>query len=164
MKSGAGGNWKTIEERTDSSVPRQTDPTACVAATGEMLLRAHGVEGVSQKSILAKIRTLADARNLAPLFNEIDMASTGSWFGFACDPTQAAFDELNTMGAWGTVFREGTPVGHFVMVEGVTQGGRVKIKDPYPRTPKAKSGSSYEMTIEEFMKVWSGEVVFNAGK
>jgi len=163
MKSGAGGYWKTIDERPDASVPKQIDLLACVAATGEMLLEAHGVK-MSQKSILAKIGMPADVCYLAPLFNEVDKAAEGKWQGLIIEPSRAAFDELNRKGAWGTVFREGTPVGHFVLVDGIGDDELVKIKDPYPPTPKAETGSSYRMELTEFMRVWSGEVVFNANK
>lgn len=163
MRSGAGGYWKTIDERPDASVPKQLDPLACVAATGEMLLEAHGVK-MPQKSILAKIGRLADVRDLAPLLNEVDKAAGGKWQGLIIEPNRAAFDELNRKGAWGTVFREGTPVGHFVLVDGMADDELVKIKDPYPLTTEAQTGSSYKMELAEFMRVWSGEVVFNANK
>ncbi len=151
--------WQTIDERSDPSVPKQSDPLACVAATGEMLLKTHGVD-VSQAQILAKIGSLADPRDLAPMMNEVDIKSGNSWQGLIVEPDATAFDFLNERGAWGTVFREGSPIGHFVMVTGVDADGLINIKDPYPLTPDDESGTSYKMERDEFMRVWSGEVVF----
>lgn len=163
MKSGAGGQWKTIGEREDPTVPKQSDSLGCVAATGEMLLKAHG-RNVPQRDVLAKIGLLADPRSLAPVLNEVDTLAQGGWQGFIIEPTRAAFDELTSYGAWGTAFREGSPVGHFVLIDGLTESGLVKVKDPYPLTPQSTSGTSYSMEWAEFIRVWSGEVVFNENK
>jgi len=48
---GAGGSWKVIDERPDSSVVRQLTPDSCVAAVGEMLLPGRGIS-VSQQKII----------------------------------------------------------------------------------------------------------------
>jgi hypothetical protein len=46
------------------------------------------------------------------------------------------------------------------MVRGMTEEWRMLISDPFPLKPGAAHGTSYEMEVEEFMRVWSGEVVF----
>ena len=98
MRSGAGGSWKVINERTDPSVPAQSTPLGCVAATGEMLLKALGVS-MRQERILAKIGELADPRDLAPILNEIEN-TPGKWRGFQIEPTERARNYLNSRGAW----------------------------------------------------------------
>ena len=46
------------------------------------------------------------------------------------------------------------------MVEGMNDVGRMLIKDPFPLNSTDENGTAYEMEVEEFMRVWSGEVVF----
>lgn len=159
MRSGAGGFWRTINERMDENVPAQTDPLGCVAATGAMLLKARGLK-MPQEQILAKIGILANPRALAEFLNEIDVSSEGKWQGLIIEPDESARNFLNRRGAWGTAFREGSPIGHFVMVAGVNREGRLLIRDPFPLKHDDPFGTSYEMEVEEFMRVWSGEVVF----
>jgi filamentous hemagglutinin len=50
--AGAGGKWKTIEERKDATVVKQMSDVSCGAACGEMLLLDRGVS-ISQVFIAA---------------------------------------------------------------------------------------------------------------
>ncbi|MCP9493104.1 MAG: cysteine peptidase family C39 domain-containing protein [Pyrinomonadaceae bacterium MAG19_C2-C3] len=157
-RSGAGGNWKTIDERADSSVPAQSNPLACVAATGEMLLRSRGIN-VSQEHILAKIQTPATVDELVKVMNEFDRTPGKLWRGGAISD-----EHLELLGKIGdvhaVVFHEGGTLGHMVLVESVTDGEVFIIKDPFPINETAKYGTIYTMTREEFMKVWGGEAIF----
>ena len=42
-KSGAGGNWKRIDEKFDAEIIKQTSGLSCVSAVGEMLLKRRGI-------------------------------------------------------------------------------------------------------------------------
>ncbi len=157
-RSGAGGSWKTIDERADSSVPAQSNPLACVAATGEMLLRSRGID-VSQERILAKIEIPATVDELVEVMNEFDQTPGKLWRGGAISD-----EHLELLGKIGdvhaVVFHEGGTLGHMVLVESVTDGEVFVIKDPFPINETAECGTIYTMTREEFIKVWGGEAVF----
>jgi len=70
-KIGAGGYWKTIGEKKDSSVIRQITTTSCVSAVGEMILKERGFS-LTQKQILATIGEASTTVDLARFLNKID--------------------------------------------------------------------------------------------
>jgi hypothetical protein len=45
-------------------------------------------------------------------------------------------------------------MGHFVVVDGLSGAGEVMIRDPW------SGGSSYNVALKEFFRVWNGEAVF----
>lgn len=45
-------------------------------------------------------------------------------------------------------------MGHFVVVDGLDDAGRVLIRDPWG------GGSTYTMDLSEFHRVWNGSAVF----
>ena len=49
---------------------------------------------------------------------------------------------------------EGGKMGHFVVVDGLDQAGRLMIRDPWA------GGSTYSMDLAEFLRVWNGEAIF----
>lgn len=148
-KVGAGGYWKVINERKDDSVVRQITPFSCVAAVGEMLLRERGIE-MTQAEIIDIIGEASTTEDLADLLNKIDKPSGNlKWYGFIIAVEHLEKIVLKT--SFGAVLREGNPLGHLVLVEGL-HGNLLTIKDSWDATV-------YQMTVEEFLKVWNGEVV-----
>ena len=146
---GAGGSWKVIAETADSSVVRQLTPLSCVAATGVMLAQSRGIS-MTQEAIIARIGAPASVNALAAWLNEIDAPSHERWYGGFISAND--FAVLSKAGAWGAVLREGSPLGHLVLVKGLDEQGLVKIKDPF-------DGTFYKMRPAEFLAHWGGEVV-----
>ncbi len=150
-KIGAGGYWKTIGEKKDSSVVKQLTTTACVSAVGEMILKERGFS-VTQKQIIATIGEASTAVDLARFLNKIDKPiDNEKWHGIIVEAED--FHTILKNGFFGAVFDEGNPLGHLVLVDGLDKKGRVKIKDPW-------DGTSYKMEEAEFLRVWSGELIF----
>lgn len=46
--SGAGGNWRVIDEIVDANVVQQQDNLYCGPACGEMLLRTRGINDIDR--------------------------------------------------------------------------------------------------------------------
>ena len=150
-KMGAGGYWKTIGEKKDSLVVRQITTTSCVSAVGEMILKERGFS-VTQKQILATIGEYSTTVALARFLNEIDKPiDNEKWHGIIVEAED--FHAILKKGIFGAVFHEGKPLGHLVLVDGLDNKGRVRIKDPW-------DGTSYKMEEAEFLRVWSGELIF----
>lgn len=146
---GAGGAWQVLDERADSSVIRQLTPLSCVAATGEMLAQTRGMV-VTQEALIAKIGAPAAVSALAAWLNEADTRGLEKWHGGFISTN--GFAVLRRLENWGAVLREGTPLGHLVLVERIDGQGLVCIKDPF-------DGTSYKMQVREFLAHWGGEVV-----
>ena len=146
---GAGGNWETIDEVRDSRVVRQSNPLSCGVACGEMLLRDRGI-AVSQATIANRAGTPSGTEQLAEALNEQD--SAGTWLGGGV--TQESFDGLNATGSWAAMlFESGARFGHWVVVEGVNNEGRVIVRDP-------ADGTRYLMELDEFLSHWTLFSVF----
>ncbi|MGE3382938.1 MAG: hypothetical protein AB7L70_08335 [Pyrinomonadaceae bacterium] len=147
---GAGGAWKVIDERPDERVVRQITPLSCVAAAGEMLLRARGIS-IPQQEILDIIREPSSIGALANFLNEVDAGEQGKkWFGSIIERRNISL--LLREGPFGVVLRDGTPLGHLVVVP-KAQGGRLEICDSW-------EGTSYELSFFELFRHWNGEAVF----
>lgn len=150
-KSGAGGNWKRIDEKFDAEIIKQTSGLSCVSAIGEMLLKRRGVS-LPQQKILDIIGEPATAQDLARVLNRFDnITSEKQWRGGATDENE--FENLLKGGVFAVVLREPLTMGHAVLIVGKTSGDLIKIKDPFDRT-------TYKMTFEEFFNHWAGEVIF----
>lgn len=150
-QTGAGGNWKRIDEQFDSSIVRQTSGLSCVSAVGEMLLKRRGIR-LSQQEIIDIIGEPAHLGSLAELLNQADISETGKeWHGVFVE--EEILETLLNLESLGVVLREPFEIGHAVLVEGKTEEGLVKIKDPFDQT-------SYKMLWEDFLNHWNGEVIF----
>ena len=150
-RAGAGGFWQTIDEQPDTSVIQQTTPLSCVSATGAMLLQNRGFV-VTEAEILARVGEAATVSGLARMMNEIELPGKGwQWHGLFLEVS--SFAAITASGVWGAVLREGSPLGHLVMIAGFDEPGLVKIKDPWDAT-------SYKMELPEFLRVWGGELIF----
>lgn len=141
---GAGGFWIVEDERYDDSVVKQLTPFSCVAAVGEMLLRERGIS-MTQEEILGIIGESTTVRELAELLNSVE-----SWHGVVV--AVKYLEKIANKTRFGAVLREGKPLGHLVMLEGLNEN-KLNIKDPW-------DGTAYKMAVEEFVKVWNGEIIF----
>ncbi len=149
-KVGAGGFWKVINERKNTSVEKQQTPFSCVAAVGVMLLQNRG-KMMTQEQIIDIIGESSTTEDLANLLNKVDKPDGNvKWHGVIVAVKYLEIIALKT--SFGAVLREGKPLGHLVLVENL-RGNLLNIKDPW-------DASVYQMTIEEFLKVWNGEVLF----
>ena len=147
-KVGTGGFWTVINERKDDSVIKQLTPFSCVAAVGEMLLRERGIE-MTQTEIIDIIGESSTTKELAYLLNEKDKSSPEKWHGIIV--AVKYLEIIVKKSSFGAVLREGHPLGHLVLVKALN-GNLFTVKDPW-------DGTKYEMTTEEFLKVWNGEVI-----
>lgn len=91
---------------------------------------------------------VAAVKELADLLNEKDK-SDEKWCGVIV--AVKYLEVIAEKSSFGAVLREGNPLGHLALVEGLKEN-LLTVKDPW-------GGTRYEMTIEEFLRVWNGEVV-----
>ena len=143
-KSGAGGNWKRIDEKFDAEIIKQTSGLSCVSAVGEMLLKRRGIS-LSQREILDIIGEPATAQDLARVLNEFDVSvGKRQWHGIVIDETD--LEKLLKGQSFAVILHEPFAMGHAVLIDGKTHGGFIKVKDPFDRT-------AYKMTVEDFLNV-----------
>ncbi|MBC6423363.1 MAG: hypothetical protein GDA43_20045 [Hormoscilla sp. SP5CHS1] len=154
--SGAGGNWRVIDEAIDPTVVQQQDSLSCGPACGEMLLRDRGVNDVDQSIIAYETGVPVDVAYLARVLNQIDRSDIGLWRGgnFVSDDMSAMLDRLIAKGSWAAEMKEfGNPIAHLVVVDGCDALGFVKIRDPWNQT-------KYKMEKEEFLNYWTTRVIY----
>lgn len=144
---GAGGNWERIGEKFDSSVIKRADSLACVSAVGEMLLRSRDF-GISQTEIAKFIGKPANSEKLAEYFNSLEI-SENDWIGGFFDVKY--LEKIIATGTWGAVLREGSPLGHMVLVEGIDRNGLIKIKDPFDQTSYRMPKRTFLQYLSEFI-------------
>ncbi|MBX3287828.1 MAG: hypothetical protein KF855_00660 [Acidobacteria bacterium] len=147
---GSGSSWRVIGEISDNSVVKQLTPYSCVAAVGEMLLRDRGII-VSQEAIIDIIGQPSDIVRLAAFLNKVDANEDGkSWNGLIVQ--RKALSVLIGSGQFGAVIRDGSPLGHLVLVK-EADDNKLVIYDPWDAT-------SYKVSLFEFFRHWNGEVIF----
>ena len=147
---GAGGFWKVINEQQDDSVIKQKTPLSCVAAVGVMLLQTRGMT-MTQADIIDIIGEASTTEKLAKLLNDTDkLRGEEKWHGTIV--AVKYLEKIANKSPFGAVLREGNPLGHLVLIEKL-KGNLLSIKDPW-------DGTAYQMTVEEFLKVWNGEIIF----
>ena len=150
IKVGAGGFWQVTDEHPDPSVVRQLTTHSCVAAVGEMLLRSRGIS-VSQQEIIDIIGEPSGVEFLADYLNDVDSDQSGEqWHGLVI--RRRNISTLLRSGTFAAVLREGSTMGHLVLVRGIENGALV-IDDPW-------DGTSYLMSVLEFFRHWNGEALF----
>ena len=146
---GAGGFWTVIDEHPDPNVEKQITPFSCVAAVGVMLLRENEIS-VTQQSVLDIIGESSTIDELGRFLNTCEpVGEQHSWHGIIVDDSDLLTIAANQR--FAAVFREGRPLGHMVLVVGL-EADVFKINDPW-------DGTTYWMKIEEFRRVWNGDVV-----
>ncbi|MCL5998530.1 MAG: hypothetical protein M1546_21115 [Chloroflexi bacterium] len=163
-RSGGGsfrpGYWKRYNEViNDSTVVEQCHDTACVAASGEMLAKAHGVSNVSQNNLVNTLSPKGEKNfvgNSSTLADELNKAGPdGGWQGgyLQEDPSIETVQQLSRNGAWAAEMKTQGSVNHMIVVDGI-EGNMVRIRDPW-------QGSSYLMTTSDLLAnllggVWHG--------
>jgi ABC-type bacteriocin/lantibiotic exporter with double-glycine peptidase domain len=156
--SGAGGNWQVIDEADDSTVIQQQDRVSCGPACAEMLLKAYGVNNISQKLIASVSGTPVSVCNLVQTINELDSNALRQWIGGGLDIPGASDEELleilMSTGVWLAELREqGTRLGHIVVVDGYDTFSRLCIRDPWNKT-------KYTMEKEAFLSFWTLQGIY----
>ena len=150
MKAGAGGYWKRFNEKFNPDIIKQINEAACVSAVGTMLAQRFGLN-LTQEKLLKKLGNWSNSRDLTTALNRLD--SSIKWLGGhpqnVLKYTQFLLENRVPMCA---IFRQGNPLGHAVLIEGLNEKGMVMIKDPFDQT-------EYEMEVEDVHQVLS-EVVF----
>ncbi|MCL1465533.1 cysteine peptidase family C39 domain-containing protein [Argonema galeatum] len=149
--SGAGGNWRVIDEVTDPAIVQQQSIRSCGSACGEMLLQSRGINNISQ----ADIEKLATAPTwpelLADALNQLNPDNQGKWLGNFV--SASSFDALNATGSWiGVLWGAGARIGHTVVVDGI-YNDTVLIRDPW-------DGTKYRMRKGDFLEYWNGQAVY----
>jgi len=93
IQAGAGGTWNVLDEVANPNVVKQSTPTACGAACGEMLLKDRGVL-TSQVDLGTELTSM---NSLARKLNTVD----SGWVGNAVDVS--SFNALNKTGSWSAM-------------------------------------------------------------
>lgn len=74
--SGAGGNWRVIDEIVDANVVQQQDNLSCGPACGEMLLRNRGVNEIDRYAIASESGVPISPQVLASVLNALNSTSS----------------------------------------------------------------------------------------
>jgi filamentous hemagglutinin len=92
---------------------------------------------------------------LATVLNKVDSSSTRQWIGAGVDAEDiGTFHGLSSTGSWAAqMWEKGNKIGHWVVVDGLDDAGRVMIRDPWQAT-------RYKMDLPEFQNTWTGYSVW----
>lgn len=134
---GAGGNWATIGAQSGGAVG-QTTRLSCGAACGEMLT------GMAQGGLIRSAGAPTTADMLAKVLG-------AGWRGGYVAP-EALQVLLKRGDPFAAILYDGGKIPHFVVAQPGSVG-RVFVRDPWA------GGSTYEMAVDEFHRVWTGLVV-----
>ncbi|MDJ0619806.1 MAG: papain-like cysteine protease family protein [Calothrix sp. MO_192.B10] len=156
--SGAGGNWQVIDEVDDPTVIQQKDSASCGPACAEMLLKALGINHISQELIASVSGTPVSVCNLAQAIQELDSDTSRQWIGGGFEIPGASDEELleilMSTGVWLAELREqGARLGHIVVVDGYNTDGRLCIRDPWDKT-------QYKMDKYTFLQYWTFQGIY----
>jgi len=151
--SGAGGNWRVIDEVVDPTVIQQQDRLSCGPACAETLLRERGINNITQAEIAALSGTPVSVPDLTRALNQLAEEGSSQWMGGYLDiPGTSSIELLEVListGTWIAELREpGARLGHLVVVDGCDALGRICIRDPW-------DGTKYKMEPEEFWQYWT---------
>jgi hypothetical protein len=149
--SGAGGDWRVLNERVSADVVQQFHPRTCVAAAGEMLSEGR----LDQQFLANEFKKYWPAE----LQNDHKKAAI-EWLAKELGPDWKAgaistksLDALLEDGrCFCADFREPGYDGHAVVVDGLDQKGNIRVRDPWKKT-------RYEMTRTDFLDAWKGQRV-----
>ena len=145
---GALGGWQKIDEKFDSTIIKQTNDASCVAAVGAMLADFYGLN-LNQAEILENIGIWSNSELSAEFLNSKEIEFGVEWIGGGWDhPIEVLEWIIQNYKVLGALLREGSPVGHAVLICGEDESGLIILKDPFDQT-------SYNMTVENLQKVLS---------
>ncbi len=156
--SGAGGSWRVIDEMIDPAVVSQDNEFSCGPACAQMLLKDQNVS-IPQTAIAFHSGMPTDASSLARALNHLDTETSRLWGGGelvipGTTPSQL-LEVLSTTGAWiAVLWEEGARIGHFVVVDGLDETGKVMIRDPQGK------GTRYKMEEKDFLQYWNQQGVY----
>lgn len=116
-KGGAGGTWNVLDEIVDPNMVKQSTPTGCGGACGEMMLKDRNIF-VDQTQIGTGLKSPEQlARDLA---KNSESGWSGGFVGFE------ACDALNKTGSWSAMmWDQGSKIGHWIVVKGTDSKGNV---------------------------------------
>ncbi len=151
MNAGAFGHWDKKDEKKDLTIVLQKSEkgVSCVSAVGEMLAKSRNLN-VSQSEILGIIGEPAPIHRLRALLNEMDSPRAGeSWHSGT--RIEADVEFIRGRKNFAVVLKEFGSEAHAVFIEDFEN--QLTILDTFDQ-------SRYEMTVEEFQKVWMGAYIF----
>lgn len=136
--------WPVVNERF-GGIGRQSLPDSCISMVGSEL--SDGL--FTEKQLIELLKTPGDIDDLPGVLG-------GRW---TTERGPTSLPQLDAGGSWVAEFRERawtevpkTP--HVVIVDGpTTELTHVKIRDPL-------EGTSYEMTLADFKKAWTGRAAY----
>jgi hypothetical protein len=99
------------------------------------------------------LHDVGDGARAAQLAHALDEIWPRAWRGGLVD--EQALDILDRHGPWVAEFRGDHDCIHYVVVDGVTPDGMIRIRDPFGQ------GSTYLMTRAEFLHTWDGVALFH---
>ena len=157
--SGAGGNWRVIDEIVDPNIVKQQDQVSCGTACGKMLLRDRGINNVNQSIIADETGVPVSVEALAVALNTLDYRGSRLWLGGTVSIPGATYSEiidvLISTGSWSAVLWEPlAELGHIVVVDGIDDTGKILIRDPW-------NGTRYKMEREEFITYWNSQAIYS---
>ncbi|MEX2337251.1 MAG: cysteine peptidase family C39 domain-containing protein, partial [Aquisalimonadaceae bacterium] len=152
---GAGGNWNVIDEVADSSVIQQVNDLSCGQACVGMILGDREIN--ASQEVIAKLAGDGPTyeAQLASVLNKLDSSNSRQWIGAGVDAEDVGtFHGLSSTGSWGAqLLEKGNKIGHWVVVDGLDDAGRVIVRDPWQAT-------KYRMDLTEFQNTWTGYSVW----
>ena len=157
--SGAGGNWRVIDEIADPNVVKQQDNLSCGPACAEMLLRDRGIYDVTQSIIARETGVPVNTKSLGMALNKVDRGGSRLWLSGTVHIPEATYFELIDVligtGSWAAILWEPlADLGHIVVVDGLDNIGKIKIRDPWMAT-------RYKMDREEFINYWNIQTIYS---
>lgn len=161
LRVGAGGSWRVFNEVLDSHVIKQQSEVSCGPACGEMLFRDRGIQ-LAQNMIEQATGAPVSVENLARWLQKLDPSNAWHWQGGYIKISNASREQvikvLNSTGTWAAMMHEkGASISHLVIIDGLDDYGRVKVRDPY-------QGTSYTMDMQEFIYYWNGNGIYSSPK
>ncbi|HBE19945.1 MAG TPA: hypothetical protein DEG17_04735 [Cyanobacteria bacterium UBA11149] len=157
--SGSGGNWRVIDEITDSTVIKQQDKVSCGHACAEMLLKDRGIDDVNQSRIADETGVPVNTKSLGIALNKLDYSGSRVWLSGSVAIPEATYSEiidvLMSTGSWAAILWEPlADLGHMVVVDRLDNRGKIQIRDPWMAT-------RYKMDREEFINYWNLQAIYS---
>ena len=152
---GAGGNWQVLDEVADPSVIKQVNDLSCGQACVGMMLGDRKIS--ASQDVIAKLAGDGPTyeAQLASVLNKLDSSNSRQWIGAGVDAEDIeTFQGLSSTGSWGAqLWEKGNKIGHWVVVDGLDDAGKVMVRDPWQAT-------KYKMDLTEFQNTWTGYSVW----